>query len=317
MRMFLWRSEFDINSKTSESFAPLRLAVSSQQEDIVQMLLDHDGVDVNAKSRDGVPILLRAVRKGAEEIVRSLLDHKDVNVNAGSPEGVTSLMIAAEQNLENIILLLLSRQDMDVNAKVQRTGMTAWLFAAACGNTKIVQLFLDRRDVDFTAVNGAELSALELTVGAGRLECAKALLDKGLTRYCEAVSRHSYGLKVLRIAVRWSSKDMVNAIQQHGVNFDWRDDNAIEFFDAALQSSKPLNKLSLLFDHGAHNISRKAWYKILSQAVDSRELVYGALELLISRGADIVLGLEDVVSLIERARARRAQDDLQEVYSLE
>ncbi|TFK17756.1 ankyrin [Coprinopsis marcescibilis] len=152
----------------------------------LRLLLAADGIDVNVSGSNGT-VLIMASTQGDKEVVQLLLQQEDINVNATvSDSGETALMRASQRVQNSVVQLLLRREEIDVNAKDIK-GETALMktftrvgthATASRGRSRlddglgkclrlVVELLLQRKDIDVNATNSAGETALSLALKEG------------------------------------------------------------------------------------------------------------------------------------------------------
>jgi ankyrin repeat protein len=133
-----------VNATTITGNTALIWASEKGQYNTVKLLLDN-GADVNTKTNEGTA-LIWASQKGHTDIVKLLLDN-GAKVNATTTTGITALHLASANNhYDTVTTLLNNKPPPNVDAKTI-SGKTAVFFAAAKGNTPVLEVLLE--------VNGA------------------------------------------------------------------------------------------------------------------------------------------------------------------
>lgn len=95
-----------LNANLAQQGSPLRVAVELGKKEIVEFLLNQNGIDVNEPDDDGFTPLHLAVDEGNADIVALFLKLSDTKVNALSVEGVTPFYLAMYRNHPKIAALL-------------------------------------------------------------------------------------------------------------------------------------------------------------------------------------------------------------------
>jgi ankyrin repeat protein len=103
--------------------------------------------NVNAKSRNHMPPLHCAIESCRFTAVRSLLAHPLIKVNQKLESFETPLLLAARHGLTHIVDLLLQRGDVDPNAK-DKDGFPALHQACEGNHTETVWLLLRFKGID-------------------------------------------------------------------------------------------------------------------------------------------------------------------------
>lgn len=133
---FLIEQGADVNSKISNGYSPLTMAIQSKQ--VSKLLLEH-GADVNAKDNRGNTALMAA---GQTDTIQLLIEH-EADVNAQDEDGVTALMKACDRRLQTEIIKLLIEKGADVNAKCNN-GCTALMFSSKLGPMDTIKLLIEK-----------------------------------------------------------------------------------------------------------------------------------------------------------------------------
>jgi len=74
----------DVNSRSSDDYAPLTIASAKGRADLVRLLLTAKA-DVNAVENDGTTALMAASANGHPEVVQALLAAKNASSPTGAP----------------------------------------------------------------------------------------------------------------------------------------------------------------------------------------------------------------------------------------
>jgi ankyrin repeat protein len=126
----------DVNSRNTEGWTPLMIAVHLGHQEIIRALLEHEPSQVNARNHHGWTPLRFAVEMGDAETLKMLLA-SGAEANAPDHEGTTALMQAAgEGNLECLEILLAAGADYRARNKM---GETASHIAARQGFERVAK----------------------------------------------------------------------------------------------------------------------------------------------------------------------------------
>ncbi len=126
----------DVNSRNTEGWTPLMIAVHLGHQEIVRALLQHEPSQVSARNHHGWTPLRFAVEMGDAETLRMLLA-AGAEVDTPDHDGTTALMQAAgEGNLECLEILLAAGADCRARNK---RGETASHIAARQGFERVVK----------------------------------------------------------------------------------------------------------------------------------------------------------------------------------
>lgn len=114
----LMHASVDVNrTRGPQGPSPLSLAASTQNEDIIMMLLLHEALTLSGASEKGT-LLHEAARLGHTEVFRHLLSHASrgiIDINAEDSDGNTALELAVRGNQSHIVSLLLRHKDVVVD----------------------------------------------------------------------------------------------------------------------------------------------------------------------------------------------------------
>ena len=143
-----------IISKKYKRENPLMMALRNPE--IVQVLLQHEGINVNVQNEKGDTALMLAAKEGNLAIVKELLRHKEIDVNVQNNIGQTVLMLAVYEspNLE-IVKELLKRKEIDVNLQ-DRNGNTALIltnYVSKYDRRQAVEELLEHDEIDVNVQN--------------------------------------------------------------------------------------------------------------------------------------------------------------------
>ncbi|KAJ1322984.1 ankyrin repeat domain-containing protein 50 [Microdochium nivale] len=267
----------DINAQGGYFGNALQAAVSSGNEELVQLLLDS-----GAKVRQGGDALRMASSRGYEKTVQLLLNN-GAHLNAQSE----SLQIASSGGHEKIVQLLLDNGS-DLNAQRGAYG-TALEAACSKGYEKIVQLLLD---------SGAEVrqgsNALQMASSRGHEKIVQLLLDNGADVNTQSVSQGN----ALQAACFEGHEKLAQLLLDSGAD--------VRQVDHALQmaSFRGHEKVvQLLLDNGADvNAHCEAYGTTLQAACwgGQEKLV----QLLLDNGADVNKTSEEDDSALQMASSR-------------
>ena len=175
----------DINSEDSFGNTPLIKASQNGNYDVVNLLLDKDGIDINhgmnnnGYGSDGLTALYWASFNGYVDIVSSLLQQEDIDVNRVQHGGWNALIAASQRGHAQVVQLLLKEGDLDVN-KPDKKGRTALYFASSNGHTEVVQLLLNIEGVVINRGDrlGKRKTALYWASYKGHVGVVKLLLER-------------------------------------------------------------------------------------------------------------------------------------------
>lgn len=166
----------DLKAASNPRFPLLHMATSGSKVDLLKYLLDQ-GFEVNFKdTMRQTTALLRAVYNGNIEAAR-LLAQRGADVNAPDVLAMTPVMLAVKKGYKDLVELFLSR-GADLNAADFRTGKTMLHFAAARGQSAVVEALL-KSGLDKNAKDKNGRTALAYAMKHGNLAAADALRKHG------------------------------------------------------------------------------------------------------------------------------------------
>ncbi|MEZ0385507.1 MAG: ankyrin repeat domain-containing protein, partial [Verrucomicrobium sp.] len=161
----------------------LTLAASLGKKDVVEHLLNCDGIEVNAccpyppeptdkvnatvyptSTQDATPLFMAAMN-GHEDVVKLLLEKAEVDINQVNVSDSTPCDIAALNGHMGIFKLLLYRQETDVNRQDPINERTLLYRASSAGLHNVVEELLKHPDI---SVNLPEFSGASPLLAASR-----------------------------------------------------------------------------------------------------------------------------------------------------
>jgi len=150
----------------------------------------------------GETALMLAAREGSMQVIPVLLSARGINLDLRAKNGNTALMIAAFKKNKQAVEVLLAK-----GAQVNNEGWTSLHYAAAAGETEIVQLLIKKSaEVDATSPNMT--TPLMMAAGSGNIYTVKALLDAG----ADLNLANEQGLTAIDFASRGSHQDIVDGL---------------------------------------------------------------------------------------------------------
>lgn len=195
-----------------EQLTPLALAARDGQVEIVRQLLTVPGVEWNWTNQDGETPLHLAVASDENPTVELLLSHDEVLVDARDGRGRTPLGLAAQNRNPEIVELLLVR-GADPDARSDLGYSPLWL-AADSGSLEVVQLLMDTRRVDANIVpesDGARLTPLMAAIHADRADIVEYLVFQDVV----SVNFEPNGVTAYEFAVISGRLDMADILRDH------------------------------------------------------------------------------------------------------
>jgi len=115
--------------KTTENMATIHMAIQTQQDDVVEMLLplDRQDICVNMVDWNGNSCLMLAC-KYDPHLARTLLKDAQVDVNIRNQQGRTALHIAIGEGNPPLVKRLMKRYDIDMKIR-DKMGQTPYSLA--------------------------------------------------------------------------------------------------------------------------------------------------------------------------------------------
>lgn len=169
----------------------------------VQSLLKR-GVSPNlTEPARGESALMLAAREGSNQALAVLLNARGVNINLRAKNGDSALMIAAYKKNKIAVEMLLAK-----GAKVNNDGWTALHYAAAAGDTEIIQLLL-KKSAEVDAPSPNLTTPLMMAAGSGNIYAVKAILDAG----ADLNLVNEQGLSAIDFAQRAGQAEIVEGLK--------------------------------------------------------------------------------------------------------
>ncbi|XP_044762829.1 uncharacterized protein LOC123319871 [Coccinella septempunctata] len=233
----------DVNVTTKDGLTPLLYAVEGRHLEIVDLLMQQDGIEVNRSNILRMTPLHGASMNGDVEIVR-LLIMKGADLDCRNLEGMTPLHFACKHGHEAVVDLLIEH-GVSIHAE---TSITRWLplhMAAESGNENImVKLIRKGSQINATTSKGA--NCLHIAVKNGR-NILDLLIRFGVDIHAKTKDR---GFTPLHEAVIANSLQMVKCLLNAGAHIDDQDNAGNTPIHLAIERDS--NEISVfLFKNGA------------------------------------------------------------------
>jgi ankyrin repeat protein len=209
----------NVNLKDDYSRGPLAWAAMSDQESIVEMLLDTGLVEIDPGDDFGMTPLALAAENGHEAIVKQLLATGEVNINSRDCHHHSPLSWAAENGHEAVVQLLLDTGQVDINIK-DKFGQTPLSYAAENGHEAVVRQLLATGQVVVDAKDNDGQTALGYAAYRGHAGVVKLLLDTG---EAEAGVKDNEKRLPLSLAAANGQEAIVHLLLDRGLEVDARD----------------------------------------------------------------------------------------------
>ncbi|TFK20824.1 ankyrin, partial [Coprinopsis marcescibilis] len=155
VKAMLLRGGVDVNDRAAIELygcdhTPLTLVSMTGQRDIVQLLLEAEGIDVNGAGSDGETAIMLAARNGHDDILIMLLKTKGIDVSGALDE-------ALHHGRSNIIEILLEIPGVSLDEK---GSFNSLMRAARSGESEAVATVLKHGTFDINARDDGGNSAL-------------------------------------------------------------------------------------------------------------------------------------------------------------
>ena len=275
-------------------------AISQQNNDMVKVLL-RKGADVNETGESGWTALMQASYLGDSAIVSTLLNsERKQEIDHMDERNYSALILAAQRKHAEVVTLLL-KAGAKVNLKGYN-GQTALTFAMQDPygiqdpnpheSVQTVKALLDGgADVNLEEDDGTTplLLAAGMVGRQWQLEVIKLLLEK------KPIIDHknSRGNYALKSAVFMGDIDVARLLLEGGAKTDMKDGEGKSLLmvgNGIFSICTPEQMTKLLLDYGVPiGIRDNEGRDALLHAVTSQPRDYGAIELLLERGADPTL----------------------------
>lgn len=169
-----------------DTTAIIEVAQSRCSEELLRYMLSRNDVDVNHPC-DGTDTVLRAaIRSRDMGKFRAVLDHPDLDINQLADYNVSGRGTVLDITLWDIdmdspqklpyLKALIARPDMNVNYPGDSHGSTAFGAAALGNSTEVMQLLLERDDLDRVPIDELNCTPLLLAAESNAPEALELLL---------------------------------------------------------------------------------------------------------------------------------------------
>lgn len=269
------------NEKDSKGWTALMWAALGDQEDVMQLLVDH-GANVNVMDSTKENTALLLAIKGDNKVPVQLLLESGANTNINyHPHGWTALHLTSIHG-DNAIIQLLVDHGANINAIQCAKGQAPLHLAALFGKAATVQLLLSygvnvnvrSSDHGFTALFYAAIQGHEATV--------QVLLDHG----ADIDMKDFDGFTALHLAVKQENEVLVQLLLDHGADVNIRGyDNDFTALYSAVLSGHPKIVL-LLLNYGADINKRYSKDGYTTLHISASQGQEDLVQLLLDHGAD-------------------------------
>lgn len=141
--------------------------------------LDQEELDIDVQETTyGQTPLMYACRAGHVEMVQNLLE-RGASINIVSARGRTALFEAILHNREHVVDILLNRKELQINAvNGKEYNRTALILAVRLGYVKIVASLLEHDEININHQESSGITALYLACYKGDVSIVQLLLKK-------------------------------------------------------------------------------------------------------------------------------------------
>ncbi|KAJ2913189.1 hypothetical protein MD484_g7238, partial [Candolleomyces efflorescens] len=175
VQLLLHHHDIDVNVQDADGQVSLAWAIDAEHWDVADILLAMPTIDVN---RGTCPALIKACSKGHENLVERLLEREGIDVNVEDAKGWSPLTCAAFIGHESICSSLLGRPEL----KLAGRSVSPFVQAAAGGSEAVVRLLLSRIPIhslnDVDVDGGNAVTALSIAARHGFSEIVELLVCK-------------------------------------------------------------------------------------------------------------------------------------------
>ncbi len=137
----------DLNAFNAQGYTPLTFSIITGNIQMLQWLLEYNGIQINKIDDCGYTPLTYAIKHGNIKMVESILAHHRIDVNKVDGLGNTALTFAIQEGATEMVKLLLAHTKIDVN-KLDGNGYTALALASRHGYSLCVTLLLKQTNIN-------------------------------------------------------------------------------------------------------------------------------------------------------------------------
>ncbi|EHK16159.1 uncharacterized protein TRIVIDRAFT_163799 [Trichoderma virens Gv29-8] len=161
----LQTGKFDINERDVNGMTPFILAVQQYRSDIVEFLLNAEGVDLYTRDhKHKRTALMWAAYAGQAKVFLTLLRAGKFDINETDAHGLTPFLIAAKKGKADIVRILLDTDGVDLYRRDSKYGRTAMMWAASVMNPAPFFLLLHSGKFDLKEKGLDGLDSTEIAI---------------------------------------------------------------------------------------------------------------------------------------------------------
>ncbi len=161
--------------------SPLVLAINGDNEEAVQVLIDHKTIDLNFLNTSGRTPIFAALENGNHHIIRSLLRTGHINLTVEDPDGCTPALCAIRAGVHSSDLTEIILAGSDLQWDSDQASWRSLFFAAIeHDNLAAIQFFLATGRIDLNHTRTSDgLTPLEFAVHFQRCDAVSLLIKAG------------------------------------------------------------------------------------------------------------------------------------------
>jgi ankyrin repeat protein len=278
-----WMDPSRINEKDWHHLrTPLSFAAEKGHHEMVDELLNIQGVNVNARDKDGRTPLSYAAENGHVKVVQRLLQASTMNVD--------SRMIGTALDVLAKTIPSINRYFASVNIP-NCSGRTPFFYAVISGHKQVAQILLDTRRVDINSRDTAGQTPLSEAIWSNSKEMIKFLLDlPGFNCNSPKSCRRTELFVPVVVGNMTKARSLLSPYRP--------DSDLVEFclitplIEAVFWRRKW--PVELLLDQASINVNESYSFGITALMFATEEHEVAIMRLLLERGADISLRCDRV-----------------------
>ena len=166
----------DPNHKNEPGSNALCCASEKGHQDVVKILLaSYPKLELNGVNNYGATSLFRACEEGFVEVVELLINFNGIDVNKPDSLGSTPFLIACQEGYIDIVKLLLKDERIDIN-QPNNEGETPLISACRWRRLEVIQAILGcGREVNITAKDNGGKSSIDRAIEKNHNEMVELL----------------------------------------------------------------------------------------------------------------------------------------------